>query len=183
MSLKRTPPPGVTVQTKNTGVQIVNSMISMPTTISQLARSYDTVLTKMPTIPTTGLISSALTSSDINSQNTASAKKPGRDLPIIIYNKEATFNIRFKSRNQIANNQYELKILRVHKIKIQPKTIEMYEIITKALEDKNTDFHTFRSNQDKTFNVVLKCTHSSTLIDELKGKLKKWVMKSPIFHT
>ena len=83
------------------------------------------------------------------------------------------YSNQFELLEEIASNQYELKLLRENEIKIQPKTIESYQMITKALEDKNTEFHTFRPKQDKTYNVVLKGIHSSTPIDEIKDEIEK----------
>ena len=46
--------------------------------------------------------------------------------------------------------------------------IDSYHIVTKALEDKNTEFHTFRPKQERTYNIVLKGIHGSTSLDKIK---------------
>ena len=77
-----------------------------------------------------------------------------------------------KLLQDIADKNYELKLLKENELKIQPKTIEMYQVITKALVDQNTEFHTFRPKQDKTYNIVLKGIHSSTPIEEIKEEIE-----------
>ena len=72
----------------------------------------------------------------------------------------------------IAENQYEMKIIKADEVKIQPLTIEAYRTVTKALEEKKTEFHTFRPKQERTYNVVLKGIHSSTPIDEIKEEIE-----------
>ena len=62
--------------------------------------------------------------------------------------------------DKICINKFELKVLKDNEIKIQPTTIESYSTITKALEEKNTDFHTFKPKQQRLFNVVLKGIHN-----------------------
>ena len=44
----------------------------------------------------------------------------------------------------LATNSYEMKILRNNEVKIQASTIEIFKKITKSLEDKSTEFHTFK---------------------------------------
>ena len=61
----------------------------------------------------------------------------------------------------IVPDQYEIKVLRADEIKIQPKNIECYRLVKKALEEKTHEFHTFRPKQERTYNVVLKGIHSS----------------------
>ena len=72
----------------------------------------------------------------------------------------------------VENIQPQKNLLKENEMKIQPKTIEIYQIISKALVDKNTEFHTFRPKQDKTYNVVLKGIHSSTPIEEIKEEIE-----------
>lgn len=73
---------------------------------------------------------------------------------------------------EIAQNNYEIRILREDELKIQSATIETYSTITKALEEKNTEFHTFRPKQERLFNVVLKGMHSSTSLVEIKEEIE-----------
>ena len=52
-------------------------------------------------------------------------------------------------------------------MKIQAKNVEMFRLITKSLEEKNTEFHTFRPKQ-----VVLKGIHSSTPLEDIKDEIE-----------
>lgn len=90
--------------------------------------------------------------------------------PIYIYKAEniQPLNILLK---QIAPNAYDLKILRRDEVKIQPYTDQTYSNITKALEENNTEFHTYKLKNERNFNVVLRGLHSSTSIDDIKDFL------------
>ena len=54
----------------------------------------------------------------------------------------------------IVPDKSEIKVLRADEIKIQPKNIEYYRLVKKALEEKNTEFHTFRPKQERTYSTV-----------------------------
>lgn len=73
----------------------------------------------------------------------------------------------------IAPNKYELRILRADEVKIQPFSIDVFRLITKSLEEKKTEFHTFRPKQERTYNVVLKGVHSSTPVDEIREEIEQ----------
>ena len=60
----------------------------------------------------------------------------------------------------LAKNAYERRILRNNEVKIQASTLDIFKKITKSLVDKNTEFHTFKSKQERSYNVVLKGIHS-----------------------
>ncbi|EFN89295.1 Nucleic-acid-binding protein from transposon X-element, partial [Harpegnathos saltator] len=53
-------------------------------------------------------------------------------------------------------------------IKVQAKDPQIYRTITKELVARNTEFHTYKPKQDRSFRVVLKNMHSSTDMEELK---------------
>jgi hypothetical protein len=57
---------------------------------------------------------------------------------------------------QLASHQYELKALAHHQVKVQPKSSDSYRIITKALIEKHTKFHTYKLKEERTYRVVLK---------------------------
>jgi hypothetical protein len=68
-------------------------------------------------------------------------------------------------------------------VKVQPKTFESYGIITKALAEKRTQFHTYKLKEERTYRVVLKiCTTPSTLKIS-KPKLKTYGTRSQIYGT
>lgn len=73
---------------------------------------------------------------------------------------------------QITPNHYELKILHGDEVKIQSYDIDSFRLVTKALEEKNTEFHTFRPKQERTYNIVLKGIHGSTSIEEIKEEIE-----------
>jgi hypothetical protein len=47
-------------------------------------------------------------------------------------------------------------------VKVQPTESSVYTTIVKAVMDKNTEFHTYKPKQERSFRVVLKDSHSST---------------------
>jgi hypothetical protein len=52
---------------------------------------------------------------------------------------------------QVAAHQYETKALADNQVKVQPATTDSYRAITKALAEKQTEFHTYKPcrNQDR----------------------------------
>ena len=78
---------------------------------------------------------------------------------------------------KIAADNYELKTLRGNEVKIQAKNVEIFRLITKSLEEKNTEFHTFRPKQERSYNVVLKGIHSSTPLEDIKVEIENLAMK------
>ena len=57
-------------------------------------------------------------------------------------------------------------------MKIQAKNVEIFRLISKSLEEKNTEFHTFRPKQERSYNVVLKGIHSSTPLEDIKVEIE-----------
>jgi hypothetical protein len=65
----------------------------------------------------------------------------------------------FQLLDQIVLQLYEIKALVQNQVTVQPKTPDSYRIITKALLDRNTQFHTFKPKEERTYRFVLKiCT-------------------------
>lgn len=56
----------------------------------------------------------------------------------------------------IAKNEYEIKIINNTQVKIQPKSSEKYSAIVKELQTRNTEFHTYKLKQERSFRVILK---------------------------
>jgi hypothetical protein len=50
---------------------------------------------------------------------------------------------------QIAKQQYEIKVLTDNQVKVQPKTSESYRTIIKALAEKRMEFHTYELKDEK----------------------------------
>jgi hypothetical protein len=57
-------------------------------------------------------------------------------------------------------------------VRVQPTESAVYTTIVKALIDKNTEFHTYKPRQDRSFGVVLKNIHPSTDLNDIKQDLK-----------
>jgi hypothetical protein len=56
---------------------------------------------------------------------------------------------------------------------VQPATITAYRTITKALAAKNTEFHTYKPKEDRSYRVVLKNMHFSIPTDNIKSEIEK----------
>ena len=55
-----------------------------------------------------------------------------------------------------------VKTLSNYPVRVQPTESAVYTAIIKALMEKNTEFHTYKPWQDRSFRVVLKILHPST---------------------
>lgn len=74
--------------------------------------------------------------------------------------------------NEKARDDYEIKILRDHQVKIQPTSIQAYETVVNELQGRGTEFHTYKPKQDRSFRVVLKNMHPHTDTDEIKNAIE-----------
>jgi len=54
----------------------------------------------------------------------------------------------------------EIKIMN-EQIKIQPRSFIAYVSIVKELKNRNTEFHTYKPQQEKSFKIVLKHIHGT----------------------
>jgi hypothetical protein len=55
--------------------------------------------------------------------------------------------------------QDETKALADNQVKVQPATTDSYRAITKALAEKQMEFHTYKPKEERSYRVVLKtCT-------------------------
>lgn len=77
-----------------------------------------------------------------------------------------------KLLNKTVKGEFEIKVLRADKVKIQPKSTQAYSTIVKELKNKETEFPTYKLKQEKSFRVVLKNMHPSTDEKELKVAIK-----------
>lgn len=93
--------------------------------------------------------------------------KPARSPPLFI---DGVSNIQplLKMLEEVALGQYEIKVLRDDRVKIQPKSAESYSTIYKELKNKKTEFYTYQPKQERSFRVVLKHLHSSTDKEDIK---------------
>jgi len=70
--------------------------------------------------------------------------------------------------NVIAPDKYFVKTLRNEQVRVQPTESSIYTSIIKALMEKNTEFHTYKPRQDRSFRVVIRNLHPSTDIQDIK---------------
>ena len=68
--------------------------------------------------------------------------------------------------------KYLVKTLRNDQVRVQPTESTVHTTIVKALIDKNTEFHTYKPRQDRSFRVILKKIHPSTDLNDIKHDLK-----------
>jgi hypothetical protein len=74
----------------------------------------------------------------------------------------------FQLLEHIVPQLYEIKALAQNQVKIQPKTSD-----TKVLLDRNTQFHTYKPKEERTYRVVLKNMHYSIDPEEIKIEIAK----------
>jgi hypothetical protein len=75
---------------------------------------------------------------------------------------------------QVAAHQYETKALADNHVKVQPATTDSYRTITKALADKQKEFHTYKPKEERFYRVVLKNMHYSILLADIKTEIEKF---------
>jgi hypothetical protein len=73
--------------------------------------------------------------------------------------------------NTIAKDKYLVKTLYNNQVRVQPTESSVYTTIIKALIEENTDFHTYKPRQDRSFRVVLKNIQLSTELNDIKKEL------------
>lgn len=74
----------------------------------------------------------------------------------------------FKLIDTVACNEYTYKLENKNQIRLMPKTIKMYSVIAKLLEQHKLNFYTFQLTQNRCFRVVLKGMHHTIDLDDLK---------------
>ena len=65
-----------------------------------------------------------------------------------------------------------MKTLYNDQVRVQPTESSTYTTIINALIDKNTEFHTYKPRQDRSFRVVHKNIQPSTDVKNIKQDLK-----------
>lgn len=73
--------------------------------------------------------------------------------------------------NNVAKDNFILRIVNFEEVKIQAKTAQAFDAIVDELKKKNTEYHSYQKKQDRPFRVVLKNIHSSSDIEALKEEL------------
>jgi len=68
---------------------------------------------------------------------------------------------------KIAIGNYELQI--ISKLKFNPKVyVNVYVNIVIEFKSKNTEFHTYKSKQERSFKIVLKHIHATMNVDDIR---------------
>ena len=75
--------------------------------------------------------------------------------------------------NALEPNKCLVKTLFHDQVLVQPKESSVYSTIIKAVMEKNTEFHTYKPRQDRSFRVVLRNLHPSTEANDIKKALKE----------
>lgn len=83
---------------------------------------------------------------------------------------------------ELAEENFELKIMSNNRVRVQSQTTEIYSKIVKELELKQTKFHTYELKENRAFRVVLKQMHHTTNIEELKEVLKTYGHEARNIH-
>lgn len=76
-----------------------------------------------------------------------------------------------KLLNEIVKDKFEIKVLNNSQVKIQPSSPEAYSIIVKQLQEKETEFYTYKPKNERSFRTILKNMHHSIDIDDVKNEL------------
>ncbi|CAG4954316.1 unnamed protein product [Colias eurytheme] len=119
-----------------------------------------------PAVPTSNRFK-ALDDIEQADKSETQAPKPIRPPPLFI---DGVKNIQplMKLLEDVAKEDYEIKVLRGDRVKIQPKSAEAYSTIYKELKAKDTEFYSYQPKQDRSFRVVLKNLHPSTDKEDIK---------------
>lgn len=85
--------------------------------------------------------------------NTEIKEKPIKPLPIFV---DGVNNIKPLTQllNEHAGENYEIKVLHNEQVKILSKSSEVYSIIVKQLELKETEFYTYRPKHERNFKLT-----------------------------
>ena len=76
-------------------------------------------------------------------------------------------------QNALAPNKYLVKTLPHDQVTVQPTESSIYTAIIKALMNRNTEFHTCKPREGRSFRVVLKNLLPSTDVNDIKQTLKE----------
>jgi len=101
--------------------------------------------------------------------NNIRAEKTVKSLLIFI-DKVSNFTSLSQLLKEIATD-HEIKITN-KQTKIQPKNSIAYVNIMKELKNKNTEFHIYKSKQERSFKVVLKHIHATINMDDIKKEME-----------
>lgn len=95
-----------------------------------------------------------------------------RPPPITVYNVGYIEHIH-KVLTEIASTEYFVKTVGPETIKIQLEKAEHYSMVIKVLDEKKTQYHTYRPKNEKSFRVVLRGLHPSATLETITEALKE----------
>ena len=107
---------------------------------------------------------------DEKTEETTEGRVQPKPPPIFI---SIVFNIKPLTEllNDIAPEKYLIKTLPNDQVRAQPLESSDYTTIITALMEKNTEFHTFKPRQVRSFRVVIRNIHPSTEVQDIKRAL------------
>lgn len=71
----------------------------------------------------------------------------------------------------ITNGQYEIKVIGSNQVKVQLRQTIHYSSLTKELQEKKTEFHSFQYKNNRSYRAVIRNLHPTTDVDDLKTEL------------
>lgn len=110
--------------------------------------------------------------SDKESENSAPIADPPKPPPLFVANVK-DINPLTHVLNEVAKNNFTLRVINHEEVKIQAKTAEFYDVIVAELKKRNTEYHSYQKKQDRPFRVVLKNMHCSSDTETLKTELEE----------
>jgi len=92
--------------------------------------------------------------------------------PSIFVDKTNNFSSLSQLLKKVATDEYEIKIMN-EQTKIQPKISITYVNIVKELNNKNTEFHTYKPKQERSFKIIFKHIHATANLDDIKKEIEE----------
>ena len=72
----------------------------------------------------------------------------------------------------VSGHDFELRILNVNQVKVQPNSAAKYRTIIDALIEKHTEFHIYQPKEQMCFRTVLRGMHYSTDEEDIKTAIE-----------
>lgn len=115
---------------------------------------------------------SLLSDANLKDENVAQTRSTDPKPPPLFVAGVADINPLVKVLEEIADKSFFLKVVSPSEIKIQAKTLELYDRIVEELRKRNTEFHSYQKKADRPFKVVLRNIHNSSDLDLLKKEIE-----------
>lgn len=112
------------------------------------------------------------TGKDVMEATEANTKKEPKPPPIFVSGVE-NINPLIMLLKEIVADKYTIKSYEAEQVKIQVEDSLSYTKVIKELNDKKTEYHTYKSKENRTFRVVLKNIHPSINIEDIKISLQE----------